>query len=279
MAANKRTNRIVNIINVTSAASAFGTGLLMFFCFHVGHGHNAQELWGVGKPLWLNIHRAAAILFSCGLATHIALHWSYIKTVARRWRGNLAPKMKKRSKEQIQLIAATCIVVFAGFIAWAFLPGGAAGFTEARHHVIDVHNIIGLLTLAGLAIHIARRWDRMFETRKRAGAKTKRQRQSLPMPIPSPSVAKVHHLRGAALLFHNPFGRHHSTRFVTVNLHACTACGNCAAACPNGVLEIIALGPHRHTHVSHADRCKGCKRCVAACPNGAFAPAAKAANG
>jgi Fe-S-cluster-containing hydrogenase component 2 len=67
-----------------------------------------------------------------------------------------------------------------------------------------------------------------------------------------------------------PFPRHDRTAHVRLDLRRCQACGDCAEACPRGVLSLLPYRWHRHAHVDHADRCKGCLRCVDACEHGAI---------
>lgn len=65
--------------------------------------------------------------------------------------------------------------------------------------------------------------------------------------------------------------RHTSTEHVQIDVRRCTACGRCIAACPQGVLGMVAFFRHKHVHVDRADRCVGCLACVAACRKGAIA--------
>lgn len=260
MAGKKNTSRRINLFNLATAAAVFGTGLLLFFQFHVGHGIEHQTFAGGSKILWVNLHRVAALAFVCGYACHIALHWTYITGIAGRWGSGLSQKMRKTIREQIALASVSILALTAGFYAWTALSGGMFHGTEQRHHWIDVHNIAGLALLIGLAIHIKRRWRRMFRPLKRAAAATEPTGNAIPR-------------RGASqLILHNPFGRHTITRHVHVDRRKCTACGKCAASCKHGVLEIIDIRGHTHIHVRHADKCHGCMKCADVCPNGAFKP-------
>jgi Pyruvate/2-oxoacid:ferredoxin oxidoreductase delta subunit len=69
----------------------------------------------------------------------------------------------------------------------------------------------------------------------------------------------------AAMNLHFPSFRHDRTAFVEINTHLCTACKECNAVCPKGVLGQVAIFHHRHARVDHAAACKGCLRCIAAC--------------
>ncbi len=255
----KERARRLNAANAVSAAAVFGTGLVLLTQFHVGGGHVGGFL-GCSKAIWLGLHKAAAILFTAGAAAHIALHRRYIGTVARKWGAGLSGKLKARTARQTLLFAASVVVVGVGFYLWAAYPGAALD-NEKFHHLLDVHNIVGLAMLIGLAAHITGRWRRM----KR--------------PAAIRPAGSVTYMRGVAVLRHGPFGRHNETRHVRVDVGRCDACGTCASACPQGVLDMIDLRFHKHMHVSRAGQCRGCGKCVAACPNGAFERKLKAANG
>ncbi|MFA6450805.1 MAG: DUF4405 domain-containing protein [bacterium] len=258
------TNRRLNIINIVSTAAVFGTGLILLIEFHVGGGGCREQFMNMSKSFWLTIHKAAAVMFFAGAAIHIALHRKYIKTIAGRWGAGLGRKLKARSIRQTLLFAASAVVIGTGFYLWAAYPGAALN-NEKFHHLLDVHNIIGLMMLISMSAHIIGRRQRIF----RASAKA----------APSAGAgAGILHRRGASILFHNPFVRHTQTMHVSVDVRKCKACCACAAVCGNDVLEIIDLRIHRHVHVSRAEKCRGCGKCVEACPCGAFEKRLKKAN-
>ena len=62
-----------------------------------------------------------------------------------------------------------------------------------------------------------------------------------------------------------------ATDHVTLDRRACEACGQCVETCPNGVLRMIRMGPHRHARIAAADACTGCLACVRGCEAGALA--------
>jgi NAD-dependent dihydropyrimidine dehydrogenase PreA subunit len=69
-----------------------------------------------------------------------------------------------------------------------------------------------------------------------------------------------------------PRRRRDSTDHVVLNRRVCEACGECVEVCPNDVLRLVAVGPHRHAKVVRktADACTGCLACVRACEAGAL---------
>ena len=76
-------------------------------------------------------------------------------------------------------------------------------------------------------------------------------------------------------LFNLPCFQHHETRFISIDLSLCEACGGCVDACPRGVLGMVALFNHYHVHVDRASKCRGCYQCMETCPQIAIQPRAK----
>ena len=161
MGKKARINRTLNILNLLISVVVFGTGLILFSQFHVGDGAYRKECLGLGKGFWLVIHQVSAIGFLIGFVVHILMHWKYIKMVAKRWRVNLSNRIKSTTREQILLLTAMLVVMWAGFYPWITMPGATLE-VETYHNWIDVHNIVGLIYLLGITVHIIRRWRRMF---------------------------------------------------------------------------------------------------------------------
>ena len=61
-----------------------------------------------------------------------------------------------------------------------------------------------------------------------------------------------------------------ATEYVTFDRRACEACGRCVEVCPNSVLRMIKVGPHRHAKIAAAEACTGCLACVRGCEAGAL---------
>ena len=161
MGKRKTANRVLNILNLFISVCVFGTGLILFLKFHTGNGAHRTEWLGLGKAFWLLIHQASAIGFLTGSTFHLQRHWKYIKMVAKRWRRNLPPRVKSTTREQILLLLAALVVMWAGFYAWIAMPQATLEVKE-YHRWIDVHNIAGLFFLTGMNVHIKRRWRRLF---------------------------------------------------------------------------------------------------------------------
>jgi len=56
--------------------------------------------------------------------------------------------------------------------------------------------------------------------------------------------------------------------FPVIDFRRCTACGDCARACPTGAIEVAETGPRRTVSLSYGP-CISCRECLPACPEGA----------
>jgi hypothetical protein len=160
---------------VAAGALAFGTGLALFFGFHVGHGFARDVLWGLGRAAWLDVHRLAAIATAAGMAAHIASHLrplaSWLRRSLRSWPG-------RHAATELALCLTFPLMVLAGFVAWLALGGADVAGAQAvgprphdvHHAVIDVHNISGLVALTATVLHLRPRWRRLVgRSRRRYG--------------------------------------------------------------------------------------------------------------
>jgi hypothetical protein len=155
------TNHRINMISLLVAVVVFGSGLILFFLFHVGHGAHRTELFGVTKTFWLDIHLVSSLAFLVATIVHIHAHWRYIASVSRRWRVNLPKKIKSTTYEQALLLITAAVVLWAAFYAWIAFPNATLENRD-YHRWIDIHNRVGILLLTGIGVHIKRRWKRVF---------------------------------------------------------------------------------------------------------------------
>src|SRR5512140_1978827 len=65
----------------------------------------------------------------------------------------------------------------------------------------------------------------------------------------------------------NPFGGHASFGFPRIDFTRCTACDECARACPTGAIQVGTPAPDRKTVSLSYGACIQCRQCVAACPD------------
>ena len=68
----------------------------------------------------------------------------------------------------------------------------------------------------------------------------------------------------------NPFGTQASFGFPVIDFRRCTACDECARACPTGAIRTAAPSPDRKTVSLSYAACIQCRACVEACPEQAI---------
>lgn len=73
-------------------------------------------------------------------------------------------------------------------------------------------------------------------------------------------------LKTGVLTEANPFGGHASFGFPTIDFSRCTACDECARACPTGAIQSATPAPGRKTLSLSYAACIQCRACVTGCP-------------
>ncbi|MEO8677673.1 MAG: NADH-quinone oxidoreductase subunit NuoB [Vicinamibacterales bacterium] len=81
----------------------------------------------------------------------------------------------------------------------------------------------------------------------------------------------THSLKTGTLTEADPFGRQASFGFPAIDFSRCTACDDCARACPTGAIQSVpATSGAKVVSLSYA-ACIQCRACVEACPEDAIA--------
>jgi hypothetical protein len=180
---------LTDVVLFLTALLTFGSGLVLFFEFHVGSGTFRLAALGLTRLTWLNLHRLVAMGLLAALGLHLALNGrallAQLERVISRRRGSPAVS-------EILLYTTFSVVVVTGLVAWFAIDGSpplagpiALGpQPSARHHVIDVHNVVGLVTLLLTVHHIGHRWRRMIR-----GLETAWARRDARRPLP-PEIAE-----------------------------------------------------------------------------------------
>lgn len=163
--------KILLLVDVTLVAAAlltFGSGLVLFFSFHVGEGAFRASAVGVPRLTWLNFHRLPALIVVSTLVLHVVLRWrlfvAQLRNVFRR-------KSGFRISAEVVLYVVFWTVVITGMGIWALVSGSAplkgpvplGRLPHIRHHVVDIHNIAGIFALLLAARHVHHRWRRMVQ--------------------------------------------------------------------------------------------------------------------
>jgi Ni,Fe-hydrogenase III small subunit/NAD-dependent dihydropyrimidine dehydrogenase PreA subunit len=79
-------------------------------------------------------------------------------------------------------------------------------------------------------------------------------------------------LRTGVVTQKDPFSSRPPFGFPVIDWKACTACDECARACPTGAIQADRPAPDRKTLSLSYAACIQCRECVEACPEGAVAP-------
>jgi Ni,Fe-hydrogenase III small subunit/formate hydrogenlyase subunit 6/NADH:ubiquinone oxidoreductase subunit I len=66
-----------------------------------------------------------------------------------------------------------------------------------------------------------------------------------------------------------PFAAREHRGFPVIDFSRCTACGDCARACPTGAIEARETSATARTVALSYGQCISCRECLAACPEGA----------
>jgi len=162
----RQLNLVLDWCLAPSALILFATGLLLLLRFHVGGGASATSALGVDRLIWVNLHRFSAVFVVAAVAAHVALHWR-----AFVFRFAEAFGAERRGWFDVELVMyAVCVAsALTGFIAWLVLAGSTPLFgpaaigrlSETRHHWIDAHHIVSLVTLILVSHHFGHRFRSM----------------------------------------------------------------------------------------------------------------------
>ena len=157
---------LIDVVVLAAAFLTFGSGLVLFFGFHVGEGAFRTSSLGLNRLTWLNLHRLPALMVALGIGLHVALNW---RAFVGRCRRSLSRKGGSRDVLELVMYVAFWTVALAGMAVWLLIGGSAplAGpvqlgrLPQVRHHVVDVHNIAGLVAFLLTVHHVCHRWRRM----------------------------------------------------------------------------------------------------------------------
>jgi hypothetical protein len=157
---------LIDVILLVAAFLTFATGMVLFFDFHAGKGAFRTSALGFSRLTWLNLHRLPGLIVVSAICLHLALNWA---AFVARLRQGFSRKSKSRAISEQILYLTFWTVALTGIVAWFFVDGSAplAGpvpfgwLYHTRHHVIEVHHIVGLVALALAVHHVGHRWNRI----------------------------------------------------------------------------------------------------------------------
>ncbi len=154
---------------------AFASGIVLLFAFHVGLGCLRPDALGLSRLAWQNLHRLGAVLALAAVVVHGLANWGGIKhRVLRVLHGKPMPS----DHHEMAVYTGNTIVFLTGFVVWLAVGGSMSIFgpallgpvTQPRHPWIDVHFLVGLVTLVLTTNHVRRRWHALIVLLRRARA-------------------------------------------------------------------------------------------------------------
>lgn len=159
----------VNSVLLGAALLTFGSGLVLLIAFHVNEGATRASALGLGRLAWLNLHRLPALATLVGLGVHGGVNWKAFTTKLRRISRRDGGR---RSVTDSLLCLALLTVALSGLAVWLLVGGSAPLLGPAplgpapgfRHHLVNVHNVAGLVALPCAVRHVGRRWRWMVRT-------------------------------------------------------------------------------------------------------------------
>jgi hypothetical protein len=143
---------------LTAGLFTFASGLILLFYFHVGGGAFRASAIGLDRLTWLNLHRWSALVTSLGICLHLLLNR---KPFVLKLKGFTRRLTFGRAAAFLGFCTVFATVIVTGFIVWLAMDGSTpltGPVTvmlqhDARHHVVDVHNITGIVALVAAAHH------------------------------------------------------------------------------------------------------------------------------
>ena len=170
---------IVSLVLLVASALAFAAGLVLLTRFHMGHGSLGSAALGLSRLGWLDLHRVAALVAVTALAGHLTLDW---RGLVGWVRGAFRPKRARGAVLELLLYAAFGTVAITGLAAWWLVDGSTpflgpvplGRLPHARHELVDVHDLSGLIALVFVVHHVGHRWQRLQRALLRRGAPAER---------------------------------------------------------------------------------------------------------
>ncbi len=148
---------IINSSLLLLGSSMAFSGLLIQFCYHMGHQgtldiHNTVlriSYWG-----WSYIHKVSIIFFTIFIILHIIVHWKWYKIIVK--------KNRLAKNNQVVILSVVFILVaITGYIPLIIKLIG--GYEILRKAFIEVHDKLTFIFFVYLILHVTKRF-RWFMT-------------------------------------------------------------------------------------------------------------------
>ena len=138
---------------VTGILSA-GSGFLLQFIYHMGHGRTTLEdlVWDRPYAFWSMFHKLTSLFFVILIAIHLKWNWKWIKRV-------VTSRSFQKHREVFVFTAVFGMAAVFGFTAW--MVSDLAHTPGLRECIVEVHDKITLVMFVFLCTHIWKRKHRI----------------------------------------------------------------------------------------------------------------------
>ena len=169
-----------------SAIAALASSYLLWFILPRGLGNhggithglgkagNSQDVMGLVRYNWIEIHNWASVVFLAVVLIHIILHWNWIIKTTKRIRGHLHRSVSKVLEVYGSVVVLFVLFIFdclSGFVIWLALPRGAGDYNSMklgygrtflglqRNVWVDLHAWVAVLIVAIIIVHLILNWN------------------------------------------------------------------------------------------------------------------------
>lgn len=136
------------------------SGLVLTLRFHPSQG-TLLELWGISRNVWRDMHIYSAIIASLLLLYHLVLVRKRLYRVITSGRKNIRSIKTSRNLFWIFVIGSVT----------GFIPYIAGMFGMSLHHIIEIHDKLGLVIVILIILHIVYKWKSIITFSKKIFSK------------------------------------------------------------------------------------------------------------
>ena len=136
------------------------SGLVLTIKFHPSH-ETLLAVWGISRAIWRDIHVYSAIVTCLLLVYHLVLVRKRLYKVITSGRESIKSIKTSRNLFWIFLIGSG-----TGFISYL-----AGMFGINLHHIIEIHDKLGIILVFLIALHIVYKWKSIVAFSKKIFSK------------------------------------------------------------------------------------------------------------
>ena len=122
------------------------TGIILRFTLPPGSGHSLV-LWNLSRHQWGDLHFWLALCAAAIVILHLALHWTWVVTVVRRW-FSVSPQGSPSLRLRTISTIATCLIICSAMASfWWFSLRSVQGAELVRANLTNPDHLRGSMTL------------------------------------------------------------------------------------------------------------------------------------